>query len=156
MKRTIVLALALSLAACQSTSDPANQRAVGTLTGMALGAFVGYSLFGGGSGQTIFATLGAVAGGAGGYYATDYIIRRDQAKKDKAAYLSLDSGAEGSTVYWENDETGSAGSFTVLRSFQSADGRYCREFKASTMGELGTVNQTETACRLRSGAWEII
>ena len=155
MKRIIVLVFATSLAACQ-TSDPANQRAVGTLSGMILGAFVGYQLLGNGSGQTIMAILGAAAGGAGGFYATDYIIRRDQARKDKAAYLGLDSAAEGSTVYWENADTGSAGSFTILRSFQSADGRYCREFKASTMGELRTVTQTETACRLQTGAWEVI
>jgi len=155
MKRIAVLLLAGSLAACQ-TSDPDNQRAVGAMSGVILGAFIGYNMFGSGSGQTIMAALGAAAGGAGGYYAADYVIKQDQKKMEKAAFLSLDSASEGSTVYWENDETGSAGSFKVLRSFQSPEGRRCRELMASAMGELGTVEKKETACLLHNGAWEII
>ena len=156
MKRIAVLALAISLVACQQTSDPANQRAVGTLSGMFIGAFIGYSLIGGDTGRAIMTVLGAAAGGAGGYYATDYIIKRDQQMKDHAAFLSLDGGKIGSTVYWENEDTGSAGSFTVLRTFKSSDGRRCREFTANTMGVLRTVKQTETACQLSNGSWEII
>ena len=77
MKRIIFLALALSLASCKTTGDPDNQRAVGAVAGAVIGAFVGYQ-FGGGSGQTIMTVLGAVAGSAGGYYAADYIIKRDR------------------------------------------------------------------------------
>lgn len=155
MKRIAVLVFAASLAACQ-TNDPDNQRAVGAVSGVILGAFVGYNMFSSGTGQTIMTLLGGAAGGAGGYYAADYIIKRDKEKMEKAAFLSLDSAAEGSTVYWENDDTGSAGSFTVLRSFQSQEGRRCREFMANAMGELGTIEKKETACLRHNGSWEII
>ncbi len=90
MKRVIFLALALSLAACKTTDDPDNTRAVGAVAGAVLGAFVGYQ-FGGGSGQMIMTVLGAVGGGAGGYYAADYIIKRDKKKMKKAAYKKSDT-----------------------------------------------------------------
>ena len=154
MKRIAALILVAGLTACQ-TNDPANQRASATLSGLFLGAFVGYNILGSGTGQTIMTVLGAAAGGAGGYYAADYIIRMDKQKMERAAFLSLDSAAEGSTVYWENEDTGSAGSFTILRSFQSSNGRRCREFIANTMGEAATVERQETACQIRNGAWEI-
>lgn len=154
MKRFAVLVLVAGLAACQ-TGDPANQRASATLSGMFLGAFVGYNILSGGTGQTIMTVLGAAAGGTGGYYAAEYIIQKDKQKMERAAFLSLDSASEGSTVYWENDDTGSAGSFRILRSFQASDGRDCREFIANAMGESATIERQSTACRIRNGAWEI-
>lgn len=156
MKRIAILALALSLAACKTTDDPDNQRAVGAVAGAIFGAFVGYHIFGSGSGQGIMAMLGAAAGGAGGFYAADYVIKRDQRKMGKAAYEGLTDTPVGKTVYWQNEETGSAGSFTVLRAFSTADGRPCREFMTNVMGDLDTVETKRTACRLHSGAWEVI
>ncbi|MDA0663304.1 MAG: RT0821/Lpp0805 family surface protein [Proteobacteria bacterium] len=155
MKRFSVLVLIAGLTACQ-TNDPANQRASATLSGLFLGAFVGYNILSsGGNGQTIMTILGAAAGSAGGYYAADYIIRMDREKMERAAFLSLDGAAEGSTVYWENEDTGSAGSFWVLRSFQEPDGRLCREFIANVMGDSATIERQNKACRIRNGAWEI-
>jgi len=156
MKRIVILALALSLVACKTNDDPDNQRAVGAVAGAFFGAFVGYNMFGGGSGQAIMAMLGAAAGGAGGYYAADYVIKRDQQKMGKAAYEGLTDTPVGKSVYWQNDETGSAGSFTVLRAFATADGRLCREFTTNIMGDLDTVETKRTACQLHNGAWEVI
>ena len=154
MKRVIILALALSLAACKTTDDPDNARAVGAVAGAVIGAFIGYQ-FGGGSGQVVMTALGAAAGGAGGFYAADYVIKRDQKKMKKAAFEDLTATPVGGTVYWQNPDTGSAGSFTVLRAFETADGRQCREFVANTMGELDTVKNQQTACRIHNGAWVV-
>lgn len=155
MKRVIILALALSLAACKTTDDPDNTRAIGAVAGAVVGAFIGYQ-FGNGTGQTIMSLLGAAAGGAGGYYAADYVIKRDQKKMKKAVYEGLTATSVGETVYWQNRDTGSAGSFTILRAFESADGRQCREFVTNIMGELKTVKQQQTACRIHNGAWEVV
>jgi surface antigen len=155
MKRIVYLVLALSLAACKTTGDPDNQRAIGAVTGAIFGAFVGYNFLGNGSGQEIMAILGGAAGAAGGYYAADYIIKRDKKKMEKAAYEGLTTAAVGKTVYWENRETGSAGSFKVLRDFARADGRQCREFSSNVMGDLKTVENRRTACRIHNGAWEL-
>lgn len=155
MKRVIYLALALSLAACKTTDDPDNTRAVGAVAGAVLGAFIGYQ-FGNGTGQTLMTVLGAVGGGAGGFYAADYVIKRDQKKMKKAVYQGLTETPVGGTVYWQNPDTGSAGSFKVLRAFQTADGRQCREFVANIMGERDTVKNQQTACRIHNGAWEVI
>lgn len=154
MKKVIFLALALSLAACKTTNDPANTRAVFTIGGTIIGAIIGYEL-GNGTGQTIMAMLGAAAGGAGGYYAADYIIENDRKKMKKAAYRGLEETPVGGTVYWQNRDTGSAGSFTVLRAFATADGRQCRDFVAHLMGDLDTLEERRTACRIHYGAWEI-
>lgn len=155
MKKVIFLTLALSLAACKSTGDPDNQRAVGAVAGAVFGAFVGYNFFGGGSGQEVMAVLVGAAGAAGGYYAADYIIKRDQQKMEKAAYEGLTNTPVGKSVYWENKETGTAGSFKVLRAYATADGRQCREFTTNVMGALKTVENRRTACRIHNGAWEI-
>jgi surface antigen len=155
MRRVIFLALALSLAACKTTDDPANTRAVFTVAGAIVGAIIGYEL-GNGSGEAVMAMLGAAAGGAGGYYAADYVIRRDQEKMKKAAYEGLENTPVGGTVYWQNRDTGSAGSITVLRAYASRQGRECREFVAHLMGDLDTTERRRTACRLHNGAWEII
>lgn len=153
MKKVIFLVLALALAACKTTEDPANTRAVVTVAGTIIGAIVGYGL-GNGSGQAIMTVLGAAAGGAGGYYAADYIIRKDQEKMSRAAYQGLEHTPVGGTVYWQNRDTGSAGSFTMLRTFATADGRECREIVAHLMGHLNTLKQRHTACRIFNGAWE--
>ncbi|NKB55931.1 MAG: hypothetical protein GKS00_06310 [Alphaproteobacteria bacterium] len=155
MKRIAILMLALSLAACKTTDDPDNQRAVAAVAGTIFGAFVGYNLLGGGSGQAVMAVLGAAAGGAGGFYAADYVIKRDKKMRERAAYEGLTDTPVGKTVYWENQETGSAGSFTVLRTFTTTDGRMCREFSTNIMGALDTVENKSTACRLHNGAWEM-
>ncbi len=157
MNRIAMVALAASLAtACQTAGGPDNQRAVGAVRGAMLGAIVGYSLLGGGSGRHVMALLGAGAGGYGGYYAVDDIIQRDKKKMQKAAYESLSAGAKGKTVYWENRDTGSAGSFTVLRSYQTRDGRLCRDLSAKAMGDRRTTDRRRTACRLTDGGWEFI
>jgi surface antigen len=157
MKRIAMMALAASLAAaCQITSDPDNKRAAGAVGGAILGVVAGYTMFGSGSGQSVMALLGAGAGGAGGYYVVDAIVKRDRKKRQKAAYESLNGGEVGRTVYWENQATGSAGSFTVLRSYRARDGRLCRDYSAKAMNELQTTDQRRTACRLADGGWELI
>ena len=74
----------------------------------------------------------------------------------KAAYQGLTTTPVGGTVYWQNQETGSAGSFKILRAYETADGRQCREFVANVMGERDTVKSQKTACRIHNGAWEVI
>ena len=100
--------------------------------------------------------LSAGAGAAGGYYAADEIVKRDREKMQNAAYESLNRGARGRAVYWENRDTGSAGSFTVLRSYRARDGRLCREISARAMGARKTTQRRRTACRLNDGGWELI
>jgi surface antigen len=157
MKRfaTLVLVASLAITACQQTKDPDNQRAVGAVSGAILGAILGYAI-GNGSGEAVMALLGAGVGSVGGYYAADEIIKRDKKNMQKAAYESLSSGVEGQIVYWENQETGSAGSFTVLRSYQTRDGRLCRDVSAWAMGDSQTTERRQTACRLTNGGWELI
>ena len=155
MKRVIFLVLVLSLTACKTTEDPDNTRAVGAVAGAIFGAFIGYQ-FGNGSGQAVMSLLGAAAGGTGGFYAADYVIKRDQKKMKKAVYQGLTATPVGGTVYWQNSDTGSAGSFTILRAFKNADGRQCREFVTNVMGALKTVKSQQTACRIHNGAWEVV
>ena len=157
MKRLAMMALSASLAtACQTTGDPDNKRAAGAVGGAILGVVAGYTMFGSGSGQSVMALLGAGAGGAGGYYAVDGIIKRGRKKMQKAAYESLNGGEVGRIVYWEIQAAGSAGSFTVLRSYRARDGRLCRDNSAKAMNELKNTDQRRTACRLADGGWELI
>lgn len=126
------------------------------IAGVMAGGFIGYNIIGGSdAARAIFSVAGMAAGGAGARYASDYVIQRDQVRRKKAAYRSLSNAKEGVPFYWKNPETGSHGSYKVLKSYTSPEGRQCRELESHASGEEGAVTKREIACQIYNGAWEI-
>lgn len=160
MRKTAALLLIIAAITGCNTKDPDNYRASLTLAGAIVGGFIGYQFLASGTTSQIILGLGGAAGGAAaGYFGADYITKWDRERMEKAAYKSLTTVPEGEAVGWSSPETGAKGSFTVIKSYTSDKGRFCREIEAKYSGLVNgapkDVSQTQTACELHNGAWEI-
>ncbi len=69
---------------------------------------------------------------------------------------AMESAPTGQTVTWTNP-SGAAAQVSATRTFQKADGTYCREF-SQTITEKGGAGSTTrgTACRLSDATWQIV
>jgi uncharacterized protein YcfJ len=76
-KTSVIIALTLGLAACESMGGP--KQTAGTLLGAAGGAVIG-AQFGGGTGQLVGTAIGTAAGAIGGGYIGKKLDDDDRAK----------------------------------------------------------------------------
>ena len=122
----------------------------GGLVGGVAGGIIG-SQIGGGSGKVAAIIGGTLAGVALGSYVGGYMDRADQQRVSR----SLETHPAGQTSTWRNPDTGHDYQVTPVRTYQAAEGRYCREF--TTQVAIG--NRIEdaygTACRMPDGSWQI-
>ena len=91
MKKGLILALAIFLAACSNQNRLSNGQLIGTIGGGIIGAYVG-SQFGGGAGSLLWMVTGAAVGGAAGFAFGDSLIPSDRAKFKKSTKIFDISG----------------------------------------------------------------
>jgi len=123
----------------------------GSLIGGATGGILG-SHIGGGSGRTAAiiggTVLGLVVGGNIGHSmdVTDRLY----------AERTLESVPTQSTATWRNPDTQVEYQVTPTTTYESPDGRYCREYitAATVAGETQQIYGT--ACRQPDGSWEVV
>jgi surface antigen len=129
-----------------------NPKAVlGALGGAALGGGIA-ALAGGGTGAIVGATLGgALLGG----YIGNRLDARDKQMASQAAQKAFESAQTGQPSVWNNPDTGHSGSITPTRTYQLANGTYCRQYE-QTIDVGGEQHQAYgTACRQPDGTWKI-
>jgi len=149
-----VLAVLVTSSSCTQISEGVqnNPKAVlGALGGAALGGGIA-ALAGGGTGAIVGATLGgALLGG----YIGNRLDARDKQMASQAAQKAFEDSQSGQPSVWNNPDTGNSGSITPTRTYQLANGTYCREYKQTiTVG--GEQQQAYgTACRQPDGTWKI-
>jgi surface antigen len=97
---------------------------------------------------TAAAILGLVLGGSIGHS----MDKADQGCVGQA----MEHAKENQSIAWDNPDTQEHYTVTPVRTFQTNEGRYCREYQAqATVG--GKVQETYgTACRQPDGAWQSI
>lgn len=114
----------------------------------------------------IAATLAALlVGGIGGYVGsslrTEYELRKarvvqqaDEVAMKGAFSHVLEKKVSGTTIHWENPDSGNRGSVTPVRTYQAKSGQYCREFEE--VRATGGISKTEygIACRAEDGTWK--
>jgi surface antigen len=72
-----------------------------------------------------------------------------------ALAVALDPQGNGSSVSWDNPDSGFEGTFTPLgRPFVRSD-EICRAFRASLSGPNGSSSLQGTACRPSGGDWAV-
>lgn len=147
-------ALMLTLAACAS-NDQGQKQTIGTLLGGGLGALVG-SQVGGGKGKMAAVALGAIAGAYMGSEFGKSLDRADKAYAERTAQDSLEYNRTKQTSSWNNPDSKASGSFTPTRTFQTAEGRSCREYETSIVVDGKTETATGTACRQPDGTWRVV
>lgn len=131
-----------------NTYYSSNNTLAGGLIGAALGGLIG-SNFGKGDGRTAAIVGGAVIGGLIGGNLGSSMDRTDYVQ---TSYV-LETAPSGRAVTWQNPDTGQEYSVTPTRTYQRADGQYCREF--TTWGWIGGYEEQMhgTACRMADGSW---
>ena len=160
MKKFAAVSCVVALTAC-AEMDTTTINA-GGITGALIGGLAGGMVgaeFGGGLGQTIFMGAGALVGAGVGYEAGTLLFPSDQAAYDDNAKLALNNSANGDIREWSNPQTGNGGIFSPTTRFVTADGRSCREYRATIalkpeVGETGVIaRQVGTACQQADGSW---
>jgi surface antigen len=122
------------------------------------------SLGGGTAGGVIAAVAGAnpaliaasvVAGGLLGGYIGHKLDDRDKRMAVEAAQQAFEQNYTGQASTWQNPDSGNSGSVTPTRTYQIANGQYCREY-TQDIYVGGEKHQTHgTACRQADGSWKI-
>ena len=154
----LAAALLLSQSACvgliESTEEAVRRNPKGT-AGAAGGAVLG-GVIGGLAGGRKYAIIGAISGALLGGAIGGQLDERDRRLAAEAAARALESQPSGHAATWSNPDTGHSGSVTPLRTWQDAEGRYCREFVQTV--RVGGQEQEAfgTACRQPDGTWQIV
>jgi surface antigen len=147
---TILLAgvAAASLSGCSSMGI-SNQTAgagLGALAGGLLGSTIGH-----GTGRLIAVGTGVFIGAAAGSAVGHSMDEQDK----KNVQGALNNVPNGEAVGWHNNN-GVEYTFKPIRTVQSNDGQYCREF-TQTATIAGKQQQLYgTACRQPDGTWKIV
>jgi surface antigen len=66
---------------------------------------------------------------------------------------TLEQAPDGVTRRWTNDQTGSRGEITPLRTFATEDGVFCREYREELAVGGTTGRFYHTACRDEAARW---
>src|SRR5262249_5906620 len=148
----VLLAFAVSSCASMQQTYQENPKAVlGGLLGARAGA--GIAAAAGGSAGVIVASAlgGALIGGLVG----KRLDNRDEQIAAVAAAPGLAQNRSGQTSAWNNPNSGNSGSITPTKTYQLANGQYCREYHQKSV--IGGEPQTSygTACRQPDGTWKI-
>ncbi len=159
MKRFSVIALVLLLGACSSERFNVGRIGPGALVGGAVGALAGGmvgSEIGAGLGQSLAMATGIVFGAGGGYALGERLYPSDQVAYDKTASRALNASEDGQPLAWSNDETGNSGIFRPVRTFKTADGWLCRDYRTTTALQERIRQGTGTACLQADGNWRVL
>jgi surface antigen len=149
-----VLLVAFPALSCQTLADTTrdNPKAVlGSLGGAAAGAGIA-AIAGGSTGWIVAAGLaGGLLGGAIGHR----LDNKDKEMAAQAAANAFESNRTGQPAAWKNPDSGNSGSITPTKTYQSAGGQYCREYRQDVV--IGGEKQQAygTACRQPDGSWQI-
>ena len=100
-----------------------------------------------GGGTLLGAALGNAAGAS--------LDRADQNYAQQAA-VNAYSAPTGSTVRWNNPDTGNYGSYTPVREGTGPQGQLCREYQTTIVVQGRTQQGFGTACQQPDGTWRVV
>lgn len=149
--------LVLGLNAAPASAECSNWSGgalVGTLGGAALGGFLG-SQIGGGTTQLALTGAGVLVGGLVGNQLGKALTCQDQQQVQNTTQQTLETQKSGTTIAWNNPDSGHSGTVTPTKTYQQANGQYCREFQQTINVNGQTETGYGTACRRPDGSWEV-
>lgn len=146
----LVLLPVVALAGCRTTNF-GEKTGIGAALGAAGGGLIGAAAGGGPTGIVAGVLLGGLAGGAIG----NVLEQEDRRIAQKNSQLALESMRKGETSAWKNPDSGNSGSFTPTRTYQKADGTFCREYQQTVTVGGQEERAFGTACRQPDGQWQL-
>ena len=150
---SLALLITFLFVGCETTGGGSrNKTIIGGLGGAAAGGLLSAGL--GASPAAIAGStiLGGLVGGAIG----DRMDAADRRKANAAAARALEQSPSGSSVAWNNPDSGHQGTITPTRTYQNASGQYCREYQQNLTIDGKPQRSYGTACRQPDGSWKIV
>ncbi len=144
----IVALLAVSVTACET---PPSKEATGAVTGAVVGGILGQQV-GGGRGQDLATVAGVILGAVVGAN----IGRSLDAQDEMRAQQVLEYNRTGHSERWVNPDTGADVTVVPTRTYQTAQGQYCREYTTKVIVGGQKEDAYGTACRQPDGSWKIV
>ncbi len=153
MGRMVSVGLLVVILATGCAEMQANPKTtIGAIGGGTVGGLIGAAA--GGSSTAIAAGVigGILVGGVVGSLLDD----RDKRLAAEAAQKAFESTPSGKPVAWRNPDSGHSGTVTPTRTYQTAEGTYCREYQTTVLIDGKPERATGTACRQPDGNWRIV
>jgi len=82
--------------------------------------------------------------------------QRDKQMAAEAAHRAMESTPTGKPVAWSNPDSGHSGTVTPTKTYQTANGTYCREYQTTVLIDGKQERATGTACRQADGSWRVV
>ncbi len=95
-----------------------------------------------------------IGGGLLGGLVGDVLDERDKKMAAETAHRALETAPTGTSVAWQNPDTGNSGTVTPTRTYQTANGTYCREYQQTVVIDGKPEQVKGTACRQPDGSWK--
>lgn len=148
---TVFAVTMMSCATAQKTYEENPKAVLGAVLGAGAGAAI--SAIAGGNPAAIVAS--AVGGGLVGGYVGKRLDDRDKRMAAEAAARAFEYSRTGESTTWTNPDSGNSGSITPTKTYQIANGQYCRRY-TQEISIGGEQHETfGTACRRADGSWEV-
>lgn len=154
-KFILVAILGLSVAGCANNSKYGTKETVGTLLGGVGGAVAG-AQFGKGSGQLAATAAGALIGAFVGNQVGQSLDNADKQYAYRAEQDALEHTPTGNEVSWNNPDSGNYGTIKPVETYQTPEGRYCREYTHTVYVGGKEQDAYGRACRQPDGSWEVV
>ncbi len=132
-----------------------NKQDVGTVAGAIGGGVIGHNI-GSGKGQVVATIAGTLLGAAIGNNIGASLDAADMAAYNETSQRALETAPAGRALPWKNPQSGNYGTVTPSNYYQTADGRYCREYNQTIVIGGKSQNGHGTACREPDGSWQIV
>lgn len=109
-----------------------------------------------GKGQLAAVAAGTLLGAFAGSEIGKSLDKADIAYAERTRQRTLESNPSGTTSTWTNPDSGHSGTITPVKTYQQADGNYCREYQTTVTVGGKTEEAYGTACRQPDGTWKIV
>jgi surface antigen len=148
----VLLAFAVtSCATIQQTYEENPKAVLGSVLGTAAGAGIAAAAGAGGGWIAGAAIMGGLLGGVVG----NRLDARDKRLASEAATRAFENNRTGQSSVWRNPDSGNSGTVTPTKTYQLANGRYCREYRQAIVVGGEQHQAYGTACRQADGSWQI-
>ena len=151
LKGIALVALVAILTTGCATMEANPKTTIGAVGGGTVGGLIAAAA--GGSPAVIAASVvgGILVGGLVG----NLLDERDKKMAAEAAQKALESAPTGKPVAWNNPDSGHAGTVTPVKTYQTADGKQCRQYETSVTIDGKQEKAFGKACRQPDGNWQI-
>ena len=146
----ILLAFVLASFGCGANLGP--KAKIGGLGGGAAGGLLAAAAGASPAGIAGGVILGGLIGGAIG----DRMDAADRREAAEAARRAMETAPSGTSVAWQNPDSGNSGTVSPTRTYQTENGQYCREYHSTVTIDGEEHKSYGTACRQPDGAWKIM